>query len=114
MSEGIAYCIVLFFALYGISVLLRRLTLHILRPQEKLPSFSVAYLRTGKQNAEQIVRYFRAKAEREDVLLLIDNGITEEEKTIVKRLCGDRRDVQLITAENFVEENCISAENIVY
>ncbi len=113
MSENIAFCIVLFLALYGILCLLRRLTLLVLRPAQRLSSFSVAYLREGTQDAEQIIRYFRAKADREDVLLLIDNGADEVEKQIVERLCENRRDVRFIRAENFVEENCNYEEDII-
>lgn len=113
MHESIAFSVVLFFALYGIICLLRRLTLLVLRPTEQLRTFSLAYLRENTQNTEQIVRYFRAKADREDVLLLIDNGVLEEEKQVLRRLCENRRDVRFITAEKFVKENCIQDENAV-
>jgi len=113
MSEGIAFSLVLFFALYGVVCLLRKLTLLILRPAEGLAAFSVAFLRKDTQNSEQIVRYFRAKAERDDVLLLVDNGVTDGEKEVVQRLCRDRTDVRLLDAQNFVEENCIYEEDAV-
>lgn len=113
MSEGIAFCIVLFFALYGVICLLRRFCLCVLRPEKGLPTFSLAYLYADTRNTEQIVRYFRAKAEREDVLLLVDNGVTTEEKQVLERLCDGRRDIRFISAEKIVEDNCIYGEDTI-
>ncbi len=113
MLEGLAFSVVLLLALYGIACLMHRLTLLILRPEKPLYSFSVVYLREDTRNCEQIVRYFRAKAGKGDVLLLVDNGVLDSEKEIVKRLCRDRQDVRLLDAQNFVEENCICKEDTV-
>ena len=107
MAEGLAFTVVLLLALYGVACLMHYLVLAILRPEKTLCSFSVAYLREDTCNCEQIVRYFRAKADKGDVLLLVDNGVSETEKEIVRRLCENRRDVRLLDAEIFVEENCI-------
>lgn len=113
MTETLAFSIVLLLALYGVACLLHRLTLLILRPEKQLPSFSVAYLREDTSNTEQIIRYFRAKAGKDDVLLLVDNGVTNSQKEIATRLCSGRRDVRFLDAQNFVEENCICGENAV-
>ena len=113
MTEGLAFSIVLLLALYGIACLLHRLTLLILRPEKDLLSFSVEYVGEDTHNTEQVVRYFRAKAGKGDVLLLVDNGVTADEKEIITRLCYGRRDVRFLQAENFVEENCICGENAV-
>ncbi len=111
MAEAIACFMVLLFALYGVGCLLYRLTLRILRPEQEVARFSVAYLRQDTQNCEQIVRYFRAKADKREVLLLVDNGVADNEKEVVRRLCDTRRDVRLLDAQNFVEENCIYGED---
>ena len=113
MSANVAFCVLLLFALYGIAGLLRRLTILILRPEKPPRTFSLAYLNHDTQNVEQIIRYFRTKAEREDVLFLIDNGVSEAEKTILEKMCAEQSDVRFITAENFVEENCIRTGNAV-
>lgn len=107
MSETIGFCVALFLALYGTASLLHRLTLCILRPERGMHSFSVAYLREGDENAEQLVRFFRARARREETLLLVDNGADSTQREIVRRLCDGQRDIRFITAENFVGENCI-------
>ncbi len=113
MLEGLAFSIVLLLALYGIACLMHRLTLLILRPEKELTRFSVEYLRPDTHNTEQIVRYFRAKSGKGDVLLLVDNGVSSSEKEVVTRLCRGRRDVRLLDAQNFVEENCICGEDTV-
>ncbi len=111
MKAEIMLSIVLFLALYGIACLLHRLSVRILQPTVKPVMFEVAYLRADTENVEQIIRYFRMKAEKDAVLLLIDNGVGEEQKAVLERLCADRHDVRFLTAENFVEENCIYREN---
>ena len=113
MQESFAFCVVLFLALYGICCLLRRLTLLVLLPRETLHTFSLAYLRKDTQNTEQIVRYFQAKAEKGDLLMLVDNGVSEDEKQVLHRLCANSRNIRLISDENFVEENCNQNENAV-
>ncbi len=111
MKAEIMLSIVLFLALYGIACLLHRLSVRILQPTVKPLIFEVAYLRKDTENIEQIVRYFRLKAEKNAILLLVDNGVTAEQKAVMERLCASRRDVRFLTAENFVEENCICGEN---
>lgn len=111
MAEGFAFVVVLLLALYGTGCLMHRLNLLVLRPEKALSSFSVVYLREDTCNSEQIVRYFRAKADKGDVLLLVDNGVSESEKEAILRLCRGRRDVRFLDAQNFVEENCICEEN---
>ncbi len=113
MAEGIAFCAVLFFALYGVVCLLRRLVLLVLCPRERLYTFSLAYLRGDTENTEQIIRYFRTKADREDVLLLVDNGVSDQQKEIIGRFCENRQDIRFISDENFVEENCNWGENTI-
>ena len=113
MTEGLAFSVVLLLALYGIACLMHRLILLILQPEKPLCSFSVVFLRQDTRNCEQIVRYFRAKAEKGDVLLLVDNGLPDSEKEIVRCLCKDRHDIRFLDAQNFVEENCIYGENTV-
>ncbi len=111
MENSVLFCAVLFFALYGIMCLIRRLCLLILRPDEPPCTFSLAYLRCGHHNAEQIIRYFRARAEREEVLLLVDNGVDAGEKQVIRKLCENRRDVRFLSEENFSAENCNCSED---
>lgn len=113
MKEGLAFSIVLLLALYGIVCLMHRLTLLILRPEKDLHRFCVEYLRNDTSNTEQIIRYFRADAGKGDVLILVDNGVSESEKEVIARMCRGRRDVRFLDAQNFVEENCICEENAV-
>ncbi len=107
MRENIAFVVVLLLALYGIACLLHRFTLKILMPTEKIPTFMLTFIRKDTENVEQLIRYFRAKADKNDVLLLVDNGATKEQKDVIQMLCQGRRDVRFLTAEKFVEENCI-------
>ena len=107
MSETLGFCAALFLALYGAACLLHRLSLLILRPTRDVHSFSVAYLREGDENAEQIIRFFRAQARRRETLLLVDDGADRTQCEIAKKLCDGRWDVRFVTAENFVGENCI-------
>ena len=107
MWENVLLCAVLFFALYGIMGLIRRLGVLVLRPERPPTTFSVAYVQEEDENAEQIIRYFRARAEREDVLLLVDNGVSQEQKRVIGKLCEERRDVRFLSGENFAAENCI-------
>lgn len=106
MLENITLVAVLLLALYGIACLLHRLILAVLRPVGHIASFTLAFLRADTENPEQIIRYFRAKADKSDVLMLVDNGMTEEQKRIVETLCKNRQDVRLLSDENFVAENC--------
>lgn len=106
MLENITFAAVLLLALYGITCLLHRLMLAVLRPVKNIHSFTLAFLREDTENPEQIIRYFRTKADKNDVLMLVDNGMTEEQKRIVETLCRNRRDVRLLSVENFVAENC--------
>lgn len=98
MQETIAFCLVLFLALYGVACLCRRICLWVLRPHNGLSAFSVAYLSEDSENVEQIIRYFRAKAGRKDVLLLIDNGMCVDDIEVITRLCKGRNDVRLLQA----------------
>ena len=106
MPETIGCCVMLFLALLGVGCLLRCLCLLILRPTRDMPCFSVAYLRKNDENAEQIVRFFRMRARRGEKLLLVDNGADGTQREIAEKLCADGTDVQFLTAENFVAENC--------
>ena len=106
MWENVLLCAVLFFALYGIMGLIRRLGVLVLRPERPLTTFSVAYVREEDENAEQIIRYFRARADREEVLLLVDNGVSPEQKRVIGKLCEERCDVRFLSEENFTAENC--------
>lgn len=106
MSDSVLLFVVLCFALYGILCLIHRVSLLILEPDRRLHTFSLAYLRHGDENAEQIIRYFRARAGREDVLLLVDSGVDAGEKQVIRKMCENRRDVRLISEENFAGENC--------
>lgn len=113
VQESIAFCLLLFLGLYGIVSILQRVCIWILRPAGGLSFFGVVYLRRETENVEQIIRYFRAKADKNDVLLLVDNGVEEHEKVVINKLCENRRDVRFISVENFVEENCIQGENAI-
>lgn len=106
MTENIAFVAVLFLALYGIACLLHRLTLKILTPTQKISTFTLSFIRKETENVEQLIRYFRAKADKNDVLLLIDNGATKEQTEIIETFCNGRQDIRFLTAEKFVEENC--------
>lgn len=111
MAEAVACFVVLLLALYGVACLLYRLSVRVLRPDEEMVRFSVVYLREDTQNTEQIVRYFREKADKSETLLLVDNGVSESEKEVIRRLCKNTRDVRFLDAQNFVEENCICGED---
>lgn len=106
MQTEIMFCVVMVLTIYGVACLLHRLSLHILKPHEQPLCFEVAYLRENTENVEQIVRYFRMKADKGAVLLLVDNGLSDEQKQVVGQLCKYKRDVRFLTMENFVEENC--------
>ncbi len=111
MWESILLFAMLFFALYGILCLIQRLGVLILRPERPPSTFSLAYVKEEDENAEQIIRYFRARAEREEVLLLVDNGTSAEQKRVINKLCEDRRDIRFLSEENFPAENCICSED---
>lgn len=113
MSETIAFCAALFLMLYGVFSIIRQLSLLLLKPSGSLFSFSVAYLHPQSENAEQIIHYFRARAEREDILLLVDDGISNDERAVIEKLCENRRDIRFIGAENFDEENCIYGKDTI-
>lgn len=113
MAEGMGFCVVLFLALYGVFCILRRLSLQILKPSERLCTFTLAYLHKDAENAEQIIRYFRAQAEEEHVLLLVDNGVSPGEEEVIRKMCENRQDVRFLSAKNFPEENCIYGKDII-
>ncbi len=113
MSQWIGGSVVLFLSLYGVVCLLHKLSLLLLRPQNVFHSFSLAFLSENTQNAEQIIRYFRLKAAKEDVLLLIDNGVLPHEKQVVERMCATCPNVRFLNIEKNTQENCFCEDNAV-
>ena len=113
MAQSVGFCVVLFLALYGVFGILRWLSLQVLKPSEQLRTFTLAYLHKDAENAEQIIRYFRARADKEQVLLLVDNGVSSDAQTVIRKLCENRQDVRFLSAKNFPEENCNYGEDII-
>lgn len=97
VAECVGFCIVMFLALYGVIGLLRQLSLMALKPPDRLCTFTVAYVNRHTENAEQLIRYFRAQAGKEQVLLLVDNGVTAEQATVIRKLCENRRDIRFLS-----------------
>ena len=97
MGENIAFAVVLFLALYGVVEIIRHIGFWILKPDRGYAVFWLTYIDADTDNIEQLIRYFRSTATREETLLLVDNGMRADTRAVVEKMTAGYGNIRLLT-----------------